>query len=830
MATIHTINSNDRTTPAGKKKFKRPTTIFDDGEPTDSCIFDAKRVLRLIEDERHLSAEILYDSVVARIQTEDVEEETKKKKAKRKRNNCKKALDRKEAADFLEENKEIIRQMEERCELFKKAKKNLDVNDDWTLGHTLFGVTTYYRHESDGSLSIKLEGRVDECSLFDQVAVIREFDLNHYWAPFVTSSLTVGEIDKMDIVGWFVLGLPNFGYMRDALFRAIGCDSIYEDGSILIYAFGIQDRPDEGADDTDSNIESTPKAIKNVRSEDEHNRIIDGLRNDPVLNTLDLPPIPKGVGRGRMTIRSVAAQIDLESPTSSVTTLIANIDPNLRIIPQFLIDFVMKRVCGTILYKMKLAAQKISKNPVTNHHAIKIREEKDFYKTFLLSKFEGVCKIRGWEMPTIAAFDLSEAQLEMAESFKAKQQRKSDTEALKMLNANDTNNNLDEYLQSSNGETVGDSDNASEEGPNLHTMSNDLDDMSDISKFSSASSFWRSNPIANLKRQAEEKAQLRKDRAIQESRERAAARLKPKSLDEDAKLRLKQLREARKRRKIRNEIPAVKENGHAVPSQMNQSMQRWQVSFSNHGFFTKIFVLQFLMVSLFCFLYLETAFSKVVAVREETYGMERARDIATVTYMVVAGFLHSMFCHIALIYAFSSSHLGSIAGKKTINFYSKFVHHAVAITSASMVALGIIKPTADQCFRWLIWNVYSLFSFVESVFLEKIPGLYTIIHAAFAVISSTQTVFLESNILSGYIASVTRNIFTSIVNAVSYPFMAYVDAAIEHHESGSESPHWREDAFYTARALLSHSAVFLFILLLFFNIFATQARQAISLG
>lgn len=197
MATIHTINSNDRTTPAGKKKFKRPTTIFDDGEPTDSCIFDAKRVLRLIEDERHLSAEILYDSVVARIQTEDVEEETKKKKAKRKRNNCKKALDRKEAADFLEENKEIIRQMEERCELFKKAKKNLDVNDDWTLGHTLFGVTTYYRHESDGSLSIKLEGRVDECSLFDQVAVIREFDLNHYWAPFVTSSLTVGEIDKM---------------------------------------------------------------------------------------------------------------------------------------------------------------------------------------------------------------------------------------------------------------------------------------------------------------------------------------------------------------------------------------------------------------------------------------------------------------------------------------------------------------------------------------------------------------------------------------------------------------------------------------------------------
>ena len=197
MAIIHTINSAPQTTLAGKKKFKRPTTIFDDGQPTDNCTFDAKRVLRLIEDERHLSAEILYHNVVARIQTRDEEDEPKKKKAKRKRSISKKALDRKEAADFLDKNREIITQMEERCQLFKRAKKNLTLNDDWTLGHTLFGVTTYYRHESDGSLSIKLEGRVDECSLFDQVAVIREFDLNHYWAPFVTSSLTVGEIDKM---------------------------------------------------------------------------------------------------------------------------------------------------------------------------------------------------------------------------------------------------------------------------------------------------------------------------------------------------------------------------------------------------------------------------------------------------------------------------------------------------------------------------------------------------------------------------------------------------------------------------------------------------------
>lgn len=189
----------------GNGKIKRPTTIFDDGNPTDSIIFDAKRVIRLIEDERYLSAEVLYHSVQERVHLGDADDEESRtgsyrsirKKHKRKRSSSKKALDKKQAAELLENNKEIVQKMEDRCQLFKRVKKNLDVHDDWTLAQTLFGVTTYYRHEKDGSMSIKLEGPVNECSLFDQVAVIREFDLNHTWAPFVTSSLTVGYLDKL---------------------------------------------------------------------------------------------------------------------------------------------------------------------------------------------------------------------------------------------------------------------------------------------------------------------------------------------------------------------------------------------------------------------------------------------------------------------------------------------------------------------------------------------------------------------------------------------------------------------------------------------------------
>ena len=66
--------STSRSTPSttvGSKnryKIKAPTTTNDSGEPSDLCFFDAKRVLRLIEDERYLSAQELYNSILDRLQ------------------------------------------------------------------------------------------------------------------------------------------------------------------------------------------------------------------------------------------------------------------------------------------------------------------------------------------------------------------------------------------------------------------------------------------------------------------------------------------------------------------------------------------------------------------------------------------------------------------------------------------------------------------------------------------------------------------------------------------------------------------------------------------
>ena len=621
--------------------------------------------------------------------------------------------------------------------------------------------------------------------------------------------------------------------MRDALFRAIGCDSIYEDGSVLIVAYGIEDRPNEMNDTKGTDMDSKKKPSINdscLKLEAEYDRIIDELRTDPILGTLDLPPVPTRLGGGRLTIRSVAAQIEVESPTSAITTLVANIDPNLNFLPRALVDFVMKRVCGTILYKMKIAAEKVSKDPITNLHAIKIREEKDFYSNFLLPKIEGLCKIRGWEMPSVSVFDLSDAQLEMAEVFKAKQNQKSEINALEIYNTDSSNNNLDKFLESSKGDVMN-LDSPSKDGPKVRHL-NDLDDMSDISKSSNASSFWRSNPIANYQRQIEENKQLRKEREIQEERGRAAARLKPKSLDEDAKIRLKQLREARNRRLAGKKLQVVKENSDVAPAVSEDNKSCWKVSLASHGVFTKIFVLQFLMVFLFCLLYLETAFNKYVAAREGTFLMERARDAVTLAYLGVSGFVHSIFCHIALIYAFTALQLGSIAGKRTRNFYSDYVHYVVAIASAGMVGFGVIKPVLDQSLRWLIWNTYSICNFIMMKLEEIIPDkietiLYIVVNGIFALISSTRKVFLESSIFGQTLVAATKSTLAYIFNITGHPFAAYAKTAIKQYEGELVPLPWREDAFFTTRALLSHSALFLLILLLLFNAVAKQARQTI---
>lgn len=71
----------------------------------------------------------------------------------------------------------------------------------------------------------------------------------------------------------------------------------------------------------------------------------------------------------------------------------------------------MKRMCGILLSRLQLAATKIVKNPTTNTHARRIREDVVFYRDWLLPKFQLYCDQLGWAMPQVGAFDIGDDEL-----------------------------------------------------------------------------------------------------------------------------------------------------------------------------------------------------------------------------------------------------------------------------------------------------------------------------------------------------------------------------------------------------------------------------------
>jgi hypothetical protein len=760
--------------------------------------------------------------------------------------------------------------------LFRKAKQNLNVDDDWTLAQTLFGVTTYYRREKDGSLSIKLEGTIHGVPLFDQVPVLREIDLHHKWAPFCSSSLTIAHLDKLDTVGWFVVGLPHFGLMRDGCFRAIGCDSIYEDGSVLLVAQGINDKPENGADrkslqpidgltdDTTVNVSAETDVLNNVDNDDtgndvdsEEKRILELLSNDPILDGLDIPLPPTRMGSGRMTIKTFQALIHIESPTSATSKIVANVDPNLPLIPQSLLDFLMKRLCGVLMSKLQSAAKKISKDPVTNPHAIKMREEEDFYKGWLMEKFRGVSKLRGWEEPEFAVFELSDAQLDIAEAYSAKKKKKTQ-KAIKLYHSM-TDDNLDAFLESNpkNGLSVtsepayvGKSDPASNSssGPRVRAVS-DGDSLSDLSRNSSmSSSFWRGNPIASYLRDIEEKTELRKVKVIEKSRQRAANRLRPKELDDESRSRLDELRNARARRdsQLMEKVPISSGNDDLVnassaatsrqQSKNPSSSTSWAVFWTKNGPLTRIVVISTLVVSLFYLLYMCTYFEDFAFSQDGSFLLRRGRDVVTVLYLAFAGTVHFFLLYVALMYSFSSLQIGRIAGKQAKQFYSDNVHLVVCATSGSLVVLGFTKATASKSLEWVLWNLVLLWRTVarsldthttELSFKKYIMVPFGIFERVEDNVSACmtwmKTIFVESTVL-GRTAKHILSLLWAVPMKIVTGWNSFLADVVDHYEGNTPSESWRENAFVASRAFLAYSATFLLVLLFLFNTSARHAR------
>lgn len=732
-------------------------------------------------------------------------------------------------------------------------------DNHWTLAQTLFGVTTYYRNEPDGSLSIKMEGRLDGVSLFDQVAVLREVDLHYTWAPFVSSSLTVAHLNKLDTVGWFVIGLPSFGLMRDACFRAIGCDSMLEDGSILLVAQGLEDRPENG----------TPKYNVRQKSNGETSTTLEVdaavaaaqefeyLSKDPVLKELDLPEPPTRIGSGRMTIRAFQSLIHVESPESARTRIIANVDPNLPFIPQSLLDFLMKKLCGVLLNKLQSAAKRVSKDPINNPHASKMREEEEFYKNWLMVKFQAVAKLRNWNLVPVASFELSDQQMELAQDADEKKHRVKTKSTIRFYHSL-SQDKLDHFLEADNASEPA---NIGQRSPKVRTMSEDST-ISDISRNSSSSSFsfWQNNPLASYLRELEERTQLTKAREIERARERAVNRLKPKTLDKDTSKRLQELREARDRRQAgikAEQIPQIPEDSTKSQRKLIRAQHKtdWATMWTGHGFLTRIVVMIVLVASLFTLLYMDPIFETYIANHDKTFWEKRGQDAATVGFMVLSALVHFCMCYVALMYAFSSLQIGAIAGREAKRFYSQNLHLALATSSFGMVFLSALKASLLVVTRWVIWETSRLFDLsthaigsIMSQLTTRLPESFntiaesirsglgtispyinTILEASTSsgvtALNGLYAIFIESNSLGGSI----WKLFGAVVQQLNMcikGFSGFVETSLGVYDGRVEVLTWREDAFGLTRSLLTNTGVFLLVLVTLFSLTARNPHSS----
>jgi hypothetical protein len=254
----------------------------------------------------------------------------------------------------------------------------------------------------------------------------------------------------------------------------------------------------------------------------------------------------------------------------------------------------------------------------------------------------------------------------------------------------------------------------------------------------------------------------------------------------------------------------------------------WAVFWTKHGPITKSFVVMTLMSLLFFLLYFDSQFNNLVASQEGHFWMARGRDVATLVYMGIAGWVHFFLSYVSLMYAFSALQIGSIAGKQAKKFYSENVHLAVGIASAGMVGLGVIKSGLARLFEFVVWFVYSQYQQVQKL-LPEVPvsiekPLSALVDAVSSGVSWIERIFLESNVIGRKLLSIF-GLISSFVHYCIHRWTSFVGYSVGIYDGTVKSTPWRQEAFVATRALFCYSATFLLVLLFLFNLSAKQVRK-----
>lgn len=498
----------------------------------------------------------------------------------------------------------------------------------------------------------------------------------------------------------------------------------------------------------------------------------------------------------------------------------------------------MKQLAGVVLAKMQNASKKAALHPVTNVHAIKMREEREFYQKWLVAKFQGICESKGWEMPPVAALQLSDQDLQRADHLKSHRMSRAQT-----------------FAGDSPAERV--VENLPEVSQSARFGTEITDSMSELSNETGKNSIWNNNPISTYLRETELKVQRRKEEEIAVVRRLAAKRLQPKELPSAQRARLAELRKARGRRLDSSTCTQL-----SVVDEQLEGASKWHWfarQLYSHEPRTRVVV----VLSLLCILSIMLHPEFLLRYLPVEFGPRAPRrlqiveDICVVIYIFVCAVPFFLLCDVALVYAFGALDLGSKAGRQLKTYYSENVRLGVGVGCLGIVGASVLKAVLRVWVRGILWfasRVYTflrievlarLWSLLIGLLLQVIPEeirstcityvstltkltthvISTSVWAAVVSVKLIWHILFQSNFVGNEVGRVLWACMAGL-SSIARRASDFFEESIEVVEGKATVVAWRTEAFHTARSLFLHTAVFLLSALFLFNLSARKSRPA----
>lgn len=228
-----------------------------------------------------------------------------------------------------------------------EALHNIGQEEGWSEPIEAFGSRTRFRRAgSDGQLTLRVDGIIEDVPLADVLAVWREVALFPEWLPSCVSSTllrTKGHADVLFHMGLSLLGVVS----RDAVVHAYPVNALGEAGVIMLLARSVD------ADDMPGETR--------------------------------IPPLPSWP-LARMEYKKLQIVLEPISATTTKASLIFNVDAKLKIVPQSFVQSILKRTLCLLFWHLKRTARKIGQGE--GAHAAAVVADRAFYADWLLPRLK----------------------------------------------------------------------------------------------------------------------------------------------------------------------------------------------------------------------------------------------------------------------------------------------------------------------------------------------------------------------------------------------------------------------------------------------------------